>query len=201
MEEAKAAGLGSPESDKTINELTRKLKGLGIEEGETSQDVNTKRNKNKTDDAADIARKTDDAEQIGRDMKIKMAETQMNYGQNPREAEARMKSLQAEKSVSDLSRQYEDKGIDPTKAKELATLETERARIQTTMEERGTPKVDNLTAMGGGVTGFVGQAVDEKSLLKELDKKADEQNKILEEINQQNKEQAQIANQFLQQQQ
>jgi len=201
LEEAKAAGLGSPESDKTINELTRKLKGLGIEEGETSQDVNTKRNKNKTEDAADIARKTDDAEQIGRDMKIKMAETQMNYGQNPREAETRMKKLQDEKSVSDLSRQYEDKGIDPTKAKELATLETERARIQTTMDEVGTPKVDNLTAMGGGATGFVGVAVDEKSLLKELDKKADEQNKILEEINQQNKQQAQIANQFLQQQQ
>ena len=201
LEEAKAAGLGSPESDKTINELTRKLKGLGIEEGETSQDVNTRRNKNKTEDAADIARKTDDAEQIGRDMKIKMAETQMNYGQNPREAETRMKKLQDEKSVSDLSRQYEDKGIDPTKAKELATLETERARIQTTMDEVGTPKVDNLTAMGGGATGFVGVAVDEKSLLKELDKKADEQNKILEEINQQNKLQAQIANQFLQQQQ
>jgi hypothetical protein len=201
LEEAKAAGQGTPEGDKAINELTRKLKGLGIEESETSQDVNTKRNKNKTEDAADIARKTDDAEQIGRDMKIKMAETQMNYGQNPREAEARMKSLQDEKSVSDLSRQYEDKGIDPTKAKELATLETERARIQTTMDEVGTPKVDNLTAMGGGATGFVGVAVDEKSLLKELDKKADEQNKILEEINQQNKQQAQIANQFLQQQQ
>jgi hypothetical protein len=93
-----------------------------------------------------------------------------------------MKELQDEKMKEDLQRSFENKGVDPEKASELADQETKRARLETTMNERGTPRVDNLTAMGGGTTGFVGPAVDEKGLLKEIDKKAEAQNELLREI-------------------
>ena len=166
----------------TINELSRQLQGLNVGDAETSQDVSTRRKKNRTEDSDAVAEKVDNEKQISRDLQIKMAETQMNYGQDPRGAETKMKELQDEKMKEDLQRSFENKGIDPEKASELADQETKRARLETTMNERGTPRVDNMTAMGGGTTGFVGPAVDEKGLLKEIDKKAEAQNELLREI-------------------
>jgi hypothetical protein len=155
-------GLGTDEDADRVQELNKQLSAKGVGEKDTAQDV-----KNKVTDLTgqELDLRTQQIEgnrNISRDAEIKSLSMQEKYAPNREASEAaktRREELEDEAKVESKTAQY-SQTMDDNVARDLAEKETELERVGIRAEETGQARVDSLTAVGGGATGFIGANQD-----------------------------------------
>jgi hypothetical protein len=155
-------GLGTDEDADRVQELNKQLSAKGVGEKDTAQDV-----KNKVTDLTgqELDLRTQQIEgnrNISRDAEIKSLSMQEKYAPNREASEAaktRREELEDEAKVESKTAQY-SQTMDDNVARDLAEKETELERVGIRAEEAGQARVDSLTAVGGGATGFIGANQD-----------------------------------------
>jgi hypothetical protein len=159
----KMEGGGGTEDDaKRMGELNEQLSAKGIGEKETAQDVKNKVT-DLTNEELDLRTQQVGANRdIVRNAEIKSLSMQEKYAPNREAGEAakaRREELEDEAKVESKTAQYSET-MESGKARELAEKETELERVGIRAEETGQARVDSLTAVGGGATGFIGADQD-----------------------------------------
>jgi hypothetical protein len=155
-------GLGTDEDADRVQELNKQLSAKGVGEKDTAQDV-----KNMVTDLTgqELDLRTQQIEgnrNISRDAEIKSLSMQEKYAPNREASEAaktRREELEDEAKVESKTAQY-SQTMDDNVARDLAEKETELERVGIRAEETGQARVDSLTAVGGGATGFIGANQD-----------------------------------------
>ena len=156
------SGEGTNDDADRVQGLNEQLSAKGVGEKETAQDV-----KNKvadlTSDELDLrTQQIEGNRNIIRDAEIKSLSMQEKYAPN-REASEAVKTRREEKEdeakVDSKTAQYSET-MDDNVARDLAKKETELERVRVRAEETGQARVDSLTAVGGGATGFIGANQD-----------------------------------------
>ena len=108
------------------------------------------------------------------DVKMALARTKEDYGVTREEREQgrqKRRDLEDVDTKKKLKEEYESKGFEGGaggEAEKMAELETKRQRLLADDAEAGTPRVDSLTAVGGGATGSVGPMKDTQEELKRI---------------------------------
>jgi hypothetical protein len=179
--EALRASGASPDAEQ---ELNKKIAALGFDKNTSSQDINSAIKKSQLNEVDLRAQQVEANRNINRDAEIQSLSAQEKYAPSQearKKAKENREKLEDDTAIEQKTAQY-SKTMDQDKAKELATKETELQRLVTRADEAGTPRVDSLTAVGGGATGFIG--ANPVDIQKEINKKAEEIAKILPKIEQ-----------------
>ena len=131
------------------------------------------------------------------DVRIAMARTKEDYGVTRAERESgrnERRAAEDEKMKKSLKEDYENnKGLNAGEAEKMAELETKRQRLLADDAEAGTPRIDSLTAVGGGSTGSVGPV---KDIQQEIKKINEDMRGLLERIVGETQNQARLVGQY-----
>lgn len=107
-----------------------------------------------------------------------MARTKEDYGVTRDERESgrnERRSAEDEKMKKSLKEDYEkNQGLGAVEAEQMAELETKKQRFLADDAEAGTPRIDSLTAIGGGATGSVGPVKDIQKEILDINKQQQE---------------------------
>lgn len=181
------------ESGGNTDDLDKRIAELGFDKNTNSQDIqSTIKDSDLTE--ADLRNQQIGANRdIARNAKIQSLSMQEKYAPT-QEARENLKKeregLEDEATIEAKTEEY-SKTMDPELAKELATQETQLDRLKTKDEETGTARVDSLTAVGGGATGFIGASpVD---IQKEIKTKTVELADTLKKVNEALREQTTVG--------
>lgn len=177
--EALRASGASPDAEQDLN---KKIAALGFDKNTSSQDINSAIKKSQLNEVDLRAQQVEANRNINRDAEIQSLSAQEKYAPSQearKKAKENREKLEDDAAIEQKTAQY-SKTMDQDKAKELATKETELQRLVTRGDEAGTPRVDSLTAVGGGATGFIG--ANPVDIQKEINKKTEEIAKILPKI-------------------
>jgi colicin import membrane protein len=131
------------------------------------------------------------------DVRIAMARTKEDYGVTRDERESgrnERRAAEDEKMKQSLKEDYEkNQGLNAGEAEQMAELETKKQRLLADDAEAGTPRIDSLTAVGGGSTGSVGPV---KDIQQEIKKINEEMRSLLETIVSETQSQARMVGQY-----
>lgn len=177
-------------------ELDKILAGLGVDRDSNSQDLaNALRDlglKLAESQSQEIAANRG----IKRDADIQRFSMMERYAGSQGDrmfAQSERKRLEDEADREARAAQY-SKTMDPGDAEQLAAKEVELSRIQKDIDEAGVGRVDSLTAVGGGATGFLGGMRGDtqeriadlneeiKNILTRIDQKSSEQMRSTRDI-------------------
>jgi hypothetical protein len=176
------AGGGTADEADRLQELNWQLAGKGFGEKDTAQDVKNKMKDMDLEEAGLRTQQLSSNRSIERDARIKSLSMQEEFAptaEGRRRAKKAREAKEDEATVEGKTAEY-SKTMDQRVAKELAVKETELDRLKIQNDEAGTPRVDSLTAVGGGATGFVGGgAVD---IQKSIRDKTEELKQILTKV-------------------
>jgi hypothetical protein len=155
-------GKLSEKDQSELNELNTKIAEAGFDENTKSKDIE---NAITTSQGNQMQIKTEQIaanKKIIQDAEIKSLSMQEKYAPNREASEAaktRREELEDEAKVESKTAQYSET-MEAGKARDLAEKETELERVGIRAEETGQARVDSLTAVGGGATGFIGANQD-----------------------------------------
>lgn len=169
--EALRASGASPDAEQ---ELNRRIAALGFDKNTNSQDINAAIKQSQLNEADLRTQQVEANRNIKRDAEIQSLSAQEKYAPNQearKTAKEKREKLEDEAAIEEKTAQY-SKTMDQGKARDVATKETELQRLMTRADEAGTPRVDSLTAVGGGATGFIGS--NPVDIQKDIRKKTDE---------------------------
>jgi hypothetical protein len=185
------------------NQLESQLAAAGAS-GQGADEIREELGKVTNQIAQNNANRALSRDQAVRNQRIAMLETQEQFGSAEQRAAAKAerKRLQDEGTMRSKKQDYMDnQGMDEKEAGALAKAETERDRLVSDMNEAGTARVDSLTAVGGGATGFMGGMKDEdqqkriaelneeiKGILQTIEKNSQTQMELSRRVIQQNSE-------------
>jgi hypothetical protein len=108
------------------------------------------------------------------DTKLAIARTKEDYGVTRGEREAgreERRRLEDESAKKRLREEYESRGFSGGmggEAERMAEMETRKQRLLADDAEAGAPRIDSLTAIGGGATGSVGPVKNIQEELKRI---------------------------------
>jgi hypothetical protein len=180
-EKAASGSELSAAETKRLDELDQKIAGLGFGKETTGQDLDTEIGNSQARETElrtdQIAGSKDIAAAVG----ASVLSVQEKYARSPEERQkfkAKREEAEDEAAITAKTAEY-SKVMDEGSARELATAETELDRLNLQAQEAGTARVDSLTAVGGGATGFIGAAEDPQ---KKIAKKAEEVTKLVEDL-------------------
>lgn len=181
------------ESGGNTDELDKRIAELGFDKNTNAQDIQSTIKKSDLDEDALRTQQIGENRQIERNARIQSLSMQEKFAPTT-EARERLKKeregLEDQATVEAKTAQY-SQTMDPELAKELATQETQLDRLKTRDEEAGTPRVDSLTAVGGGATGFMGASPAD--IQKEIKAKTVELADTLKKVNEALREQTALG--------
>jgi len=199
------AGAVLAERDAAINagdgkmamDKKRELEALGVDGNASAEDLRTKLAQNRDEQQNVKAQQVLQRKGYEDDTKIAIARTKEDYGVTREERESgrnERRAAEDEKMKKSLKEDYENnQGMDSDEAENMADLETRKQRLLADDVEAGTPRVDSLTAIGGGATGSVGPVKDVQQEIKQIN---EEMKNLLQEIIKRTDEQMSMVQQY-----
>jgi hypothetical protein len=186
------AGDGKMAMDKK-----KELEALGVDGNASAEDLRTKLAQNRDEQQNVKAQQVLQRKGYEDDTKIAIARTKEDYGVTREERESgrnERRAAEDEKMKKSLKEDYENnQGMDSDEAENMADLETRKQRLLADDVEAGTPRVDSLTAIGGGATGSVGPVKDVQQEIKQIN---EEMKNLLQEIIKRTDEQMSMVQQY-----
>lgn len=179
-------------------ELDKKIAGLGFDKNTNSQDI---KSAIKTADANEAGLRTEQVAAnrgVSRDARMQSLAMQEKYAPNQEarmEAKGKREKEEDDATIEQKTSQY-SKSMDQGVAKELATKETELERLNKKGDEAGQGRIDSLTAVGGGATGFIGS--NPIDVQKQINTKTQEIAQVLAKLDDSLKKQTQQGAEVLQ---
>lgn len=179
------------------NTKKKELESLGVDANASAGDLSTKLAQNKDEQQNVKVQQVLQRKGYEDDVRIALARTKEDYGVTRDERESgrnERRSAEDEKMKKGLKEDYEkNQGLNAGEAEQMAELETKRQRLLADDAEAGTPRIDSLTAVGGGSTGSVGPV---KDIQQEIKKINEEMRSLLETIVSETQSQARMVGQY-----
>jgi hypothetical protein len=173
------------------------LEALGVSGDASAGDLSTKLAQNKNEQQNVKVEQVVQRKGYEDDVRIAMARTKEDYGVTRDERESgrnERRAAEDEKMKQSLKEDYEkNQGLNAGEAEQMAELETKKQRLLADDAEAGTPRIDSLTAVGGGSTGSVGPV---KDIQQEIKKINEEMRSLLETIVSETQNQARMVGQY-----
>ena len=148
------------------NTKKKELEALGVDGNASANDISTKIAQNIQNQQNMQAEDVVNRSAAQDDTKLAIARTKEDYGVTSGEREAgreERRRLEDESAKKRLREEYESRGFSGGmggEAERMAEMETRKQRLLADDAEAGTPRIDSLTAIGGGATGSVGPVRD-----------------------------------------
>jgi hypothetical protein len=186
VKKAESGGELSSSEAKKLADLNKQLAELGVGAGQNRRDIEIQIKAIGMEEAEQLIRDVEGRKRAASDMQIDMQRTIEQYGFGDQAFNARQSrlNLQQQATTDQKYQEFKDAGFEPEDAKGLAEIEAMRERLADEIAYEGKPRVDSLTAVGGGA-GFVG-LVPGQDKMDRLAQLAEQQKAILEKIAQQN---------------
>jgi len=179
------------------NTKKKELESLGVDANASAGDLSTKLAQNKDEQQNVKVQQVLQRKGYEDDVRIALARTKEDYGVTRDERESgrnERRSAEDEKMKKSLKEDYEkNQGLSAPEAEQMAELETKKQRLLADDAEAGTPRIDSLTAVGGGSTGSVGPV---KDIQQEIKKINEEMRNLLQAIVAETKDQARMVGQY-----
>lgn len=196
-------GATSDEERERLSDVVAKKKeemaSLGVDEGASVRSISTKISQNKQEQETMNVEDVINRKSVQDDVKMALARTKEDYGVTREEREQgrqERRDLEDVDTKKKLKEEYESKGFEGGaggEAEKMAELETKRQRLLADDAEAGTPRVDSLTAVGGGATGSVGPMKDTQEELKRIN---EQMLSVLESMEQRTAAMESMANRY-----
>jgi hypothetical protein len=175
----------------------KELAALGVDGNASAGDLSVKLAQNKDEQQNVKVQQVLQRKGYEDDVRIALARTKEDYGVTRGERESgrnERRSAEDEKMKKSLKEDYEkNQGLGAGEAEQMAELETKKQRLLADDAEAGTPRIDSLTAVGGGSTGSVGPV---KDIQQEIKKINEEMRNLLQAIVAETKDQARMVGQY-----
>jgi hypothetical protein len=166
-----------------VADKKKEMESLGVDGNASAGDVSTKLAQNKDEQQNVKVQQVLQRKGYEDDAKIAIARTKEDYGVTRGEREAgrnERRAAEDDKMKKTLKEDYENnQGMSSGEAEKMAELETKKQRLLADDAEAGTPRIDSLTAVGGGATGSVGPVKDIQAEIKKVN---EEMRGLLESI-------------------
>jgi len=179
------------------NTKKKELESLGVDANASAGDLSTKLAQNKDEQQNVKVQQVLQRKGYEDDVRIALARTKEDYGVTRDERESgrnERRSAEDEKMKKSLKEDYEkNQGLSAGEAEQMAELETKKQRLLADDAEAGTPRIDSLTAVGGGSTGSVGPV---KDIQQEIKKINEDMRNLLTDIVVETKSQARMVGQY-----
>jgi hypothetical protein len=179
------------------NTKKKELESLGVDANASAGDLSTKLAQNKDEQQNVKVQQVLQRKGYEDDVRIALARTKEDYGVTRDERESgrnERRSAEDEKMKKSLKEDYEkNQGLNAPEAEQMAELETKKQRLLADDAEAGTPRIDSLTAVGGGSTGSVGPV---KDIQQEIKKINEDMRGLLERIVGETQNQARMVGQY-----
>jgi hypothetical protein len=156
------------------NTKKKELEALGVDGNASANDISTKIAQNIQNQQNMRAEDVVNRSAAQDDTKLAIARTKEDYGVTRGEREAgreERRRLEDESAKKRLREEYESRGFSGGmggEAERMAEMETRKQRLLADDAEAGAPRIDSLTAIGGGATGSVGPVKNIQEELKRI---------------------------------
>jgi hypothetical protein len=156
------------------NTKKKELEALGVDGNASAKDISTKIAQNIQNQQNMRAEDVVNRSAAQDDTKLAIARTKEDYGVTRGEREAgreERRRLEDEIAKKRLREEYESRGFSGGmggEAERMAEMETRKQRLLADDAEAGAPRIDSLTAIGGGATGSVGPVKNIQEELKRI---------------------------------
>jgi hypothetical protein len=176
-----------------LNQINKELAALGIQPGQTEADIRIQIKAAGMEEAKALIEEVENRKRAATDMQMDMYRTIEQYGTGDQAFQARQKRLdiQQQSTYDQKYKEYKAAGYSGDDSKALSSIESQRERLADELAYEGKPRVDSLTAVGGG-SGFVG-LTGSQDKMDRLAQLAEQQKAILDRIAQQNEQSLQAA--------
>lgn len=182
------------------NTKKKELEALGVDGNASANDISTKIAQNIQNQQNMQAEDVVNRSAAQDDTKLAIARTKEDYGVTSGEREAgreERRRLEDESAKKRLREEYEGRGFSGGmggEAERMAEMETRKQRLLADDAEAGTPRIDSLTAIGGGATGSVGPV---KDIQKEILDINQQQKSVLDKIFEETLAQKALVNSYM----
>jgi hypothetical protein len=155
----------------TAEQKRKEMASLGVDDAASVQEISSQISGNRQAQQNMLVQDVANRKDAQQGIRLAMARAKEDFGVTRADREAgrqERKDLEDVETKKKLKQEYEGQGFGAEESEKMAELDAKRQRLLADDAEAGTPRVDSLTAVGGGATGSVGPVKNIQEELKRI---------------------------------